>query len=270
MSNNFGNSTYADSLIVFNKPTADFSFIDSICVGYKNIITYTGSATSAANFNWTLGGGIASAPFSDTLLFVKWNSNGTKTIALQVNENGCYSSSVSHQLKVISNPSVSFSYHINAATVTFFNQTSNATNYNWSFGDAGFSNQQNPTHNYSVSGTYVVVLTAQNATCTSSSSDTLSVIAAGVDKSAELNSIAEMNVTGVDLQTTLLVVWKNAPEPRKLQVFNIAGQLMYTIENVKEQFCKINVMAWANAMYLIKSTDTKGNVLTSKWIKNAE
>lgn len=44
--------------------------------------------------------------------------------------------------------------------VIFENKSSNATRYEWDFGDGGTSTETNPTHIYADSGTYVIVLKA--------------------------------------------------------------------------------------------------------------
>jgi PKD repeat protein len=46
------------------------------------------------------------------------------------------------------------------ATVTFNNQSTNATGYSWSFGDNTTSTEASPTHIYSAAGTYTITLTA--------------------------------------------------------------------------------------------------------------
>lgn len=46
------------------------------------------------------------------------------------------------------------------ANVVFTNASQNATTYSWNFGDGGTSTDINPTHTYSVAGTFNVVLTA--------------------------------------------------------------------------------------------------------------
>src|SRR5690349_5739907 len=44
------------------------------------------------------------------------------------------------------------------ATVNFINTSSNATTYLWSFGDGGTSTSPNPTHNYTLPGTFPLTL----------------------------------------------------------------------------------------------------------------
>jgi PKD repeat protein len=53
-----------------------------------------------------------------------------------------------------------FSYYSNGLTIWFTNLSTNATSYNWNFGDGNISNETNPTHTYSASGVYTVELTA--------------------------------------------------------------------------------------------------------------
>jgi len=45
-------------------------------------------------------------------------------------------------------------------TVTFDNNSINATSYQWTFGDGGTSSQENPTHEYASEGTFEVILIA--------------------------------------------------------------------------------------------------------------
>lgn len=51
----------------------------------------------------------------------------------------------------------------NGLTITFDNTSSNASSYEWAFGDGGTSTEEAPTYTYASSGTYTVTLTANNA-----------------------------------------------------------------------------------------------------------
>ena len=64
-------------------------------------------------------------------------------------------------------PTASFTYSpvtiYTGTTVTFNNESQDAANYKWSFGDGQTSSSTNPTHSYSTSGYKTVELTAYSA-----------------------------------------------------------------------------------------------------------
>lgn len=62
-------------------------------------------------------------------------------------------------------PVASFQYEISAGNwleVTFTNYSTNATSYEWNFGNGETSTESDPTHVYAAAGTYDVVLVAKN------------------------------------------------------------------------------------------------------------
>ncbi|MBP6826693.1 MAG: PKD domain-containing protein [Saprospiraceae bacterium] len=65
-------------------------------------------------------------------------------------------------VNVLNVPATGFTYTVDQGTVTFSNQSLNATSYLWNFGDGNTSNLANPTHTYAESGTFTVELTAIN------------------------------------------------------------------------------------------------------------
>ncbi|WP_338237986.1 T9SS type B sorting domain-containing protein [Persicobacter diffluens] len=74
-------------------PVATFDLPGGICAGEEVIVRYTGSATENAAFDWDFDGAqvrVIDAPFEYGLT---WDitDGGTKTIRLQVSENGCTS-----------------------------------------------------------------------------------------------------------------------------------------------------------------------------------
>ncbi len=75
-------------------------------------------------------------------------------------------------------PIAGFSFTTNSHSVNFNNTSSNATIYNWLFGDGNNSSATSPVHIYSGAGTYPVKLLATN-TC-KSDSVTQNIIVAGV------------------------------------------------------------------------------------------
>ncbi len=54
--------------------------------------------------------------------------------------------------------------------------TGNPTSWEWDFGDGGTSTEQNPTHTYAAEGTYTITLTASNASGSSMTSGSVTIV----------------------------------------------------------------------------------------------
>ena len=61
-------------------------------------------------------------------------------------------------------PTASFTYdYYDNFEIDFYNESTDATSYSWSFGDGKSSTEREPYHRYSQPGTYTVTLTARNS-----------------------------------------------------------------------------------------------------------
>jgi PKD repeat protein len=58
---------------------------------------------------------------------------------------------------------VDFTFEVNDFTVTFNNESRDATSYSWDFGDGNTSTEENPTHTYAAEGAFEVTLTGTGA-----------------------------------------------------------------------------------------------------------
>jgi len=101
-------------------------------------------------------------------------------------------------------------------SVAFTDTSTNApTSWAWTFGDGGTSSAQNPTHSYTVAGTYTVTLIATNAAGSNTKTRTAYVTVAnpsgtttrikfgdGLDVTDEGAGVIEVNATGASDATT--------------------------------------------------------------------
>ncbi|TXF90400.1 PKD domain-containing protein [Neolewinella aurantiaca] len=69
---------------------------------------------------------------------------------------------------VFAQPAADVSVSVDTSTATFTNNSTDATDYLWDFGDNNTSTEAEPVHTYEATGTYTVTLIADNSPCTDS------------------------------------------------------------------------------------------------------
>lgn len=88
------------TIVIYTEPTATFVADQNICITDAATVTYTGTATSNANFTWDFDGGAAIPGTGAGPHSVTWASSGTHTVALTVEENGCTSAAFLENVQV--------------------------------------------------------------------------------------------------------------------------------------------------------------------------
>ncbi|MCB9299078.1 MAG: gliding motility-associated C-terminal domain-containing protein [Lewinellaceae bacterium] len=91
----------ASTVVTVNAvPTANFTVESPLCEDSISLVTYTGTASSAATYNWDFNGGIASPGTGPGPHQVSWNTAGLKTVSLTVVENTCQSALFTQTVEV--------------------------------------------------------------------------------------------------------------------------------------------------------------------------
>lgn len=127
-------------------------------------VNFTQFSTGAPFYSWNFGDGNTSTIQSPTHTFT---TPGTYTVALYINDGCSYDTSYA---TITVNPSPTVNFTSSPATVcinhpfTFTNLSQGLASSTWDFGDGGSSLLTNPSHSYSVSGTYQVTLTGVSLT----------------------------------------------------------------------------------------------------------
>src|SRR6185437_748956 len=131
--------------------------------------TFTNSSTisqgNITSWLWNFGDGHTASTQNPHHLY---DSLATYTVSLTaVSDSGC-SASITHTVIVHPSPLAGLTAQSNCLTLLInFKDTSKVvlpdtiSSYNWSFGDGGTSTSANPSHTYSVNGTYTVLLQVQ-------------------------------------------------------------------------------------------------------------
>lgn len=117
---------------VFEQPTALFTAESPICVEDAATVNYTGNASSGAIFNWDFDGGVANPGTGPGPHQVEWDTAGTYTVTLSVEENGCNSIMESQEVVVENTIDVPFIACTSTTTSVEFvwPQTPGAIDYN--------------------------------------------------------------------------------------------------------------------------------------------
>lgn len=157
------NCVNSDSIAIsiIEIPVADFSAL-SDCAGKP--ISFTNNSTPAnLNYSWNFGNGNNSAQENPIEIF---QQGGSYTVSLVVDNGNCSDTS-EQTLLVFNQPQADFTASPlrvvqNEEAVVFENNSINGTIWSWNFGDSTTATEFEPTHIYSDSGLYTIILIAAN------------------------------------------------------------------------------------------------------------
>lgn len=92
--------TASTTVTVNAVPTADFAVESPVCEDSISVITYSGSASSGATFNWSFDGGLAIPGTGIGPHQITWPTAGARALSLAVVENGCQSAPFNQSVEV--------------------------------------------------------------------------------------------------------------------------------------------------------------------------
>ena len=146
-------------------PAVSFSTPLTGCeVPYSPVFTSVQPASGSYGYSWNFGNGQTST--SQIPSEANYIATGSYNISLTVTNNmtGCVNST--NQTINVFNFSTAFSASSNTVCVdepvTFTDESTDANNWNWTFGNGTAGSSQNPVISYAAAGTYIVTLTSQN------------------------------------------------------------------------------------------------------------
>lgn len=154
-------------LVEYPKPNSNFIPVQvNACSQNVNFINNSNiSNGNIISNNWIMGDGNTSSSLNSSNTY---SNTGTYNVQLIVTSNMGCTDTTTTPITIYPNPVASFSANsvcLNNQT-TFINTStssnSNITNTLWNFGDGSQSSQNQTTHNYTLAGTYNVMLTVTN------------------------------------------------------------------------------------------------------------
>ncbi len=136
-----------------------------LSVGYDSSVdcltgeaNFSNSSENWSSISWDFGDGESSEEISPTHTYAESGSYDVVLTVVGINGD----TEEVTQTVVYENCALvaGFEFEIECPDVIFTNMSENATNYFWDFGDGNGSGEANPTHQYALSGTYTVQLSA--------------------------------------------------------------------------------------------------------------
>ncbi len=223
----------------------------AICIGGTATLTATGASSYLWSNNST-GQTITVSPTTNTAYY----ATGTDT-------NGCQASDLVI-VTILPASNAQFTSSLVGVTVSFVNQSTNATSYSWNFGDASPpDNTANPTHVYTVNGTYTVTLTVTGPCGTGTFTQVVTITQVGIQDNDIANTLS-IYPNPNNGQFTVSFEFAEQKDVRVV-LSDVSGRVISTIDqqNVsifKQEMGEIDL---ANGVYFL-SIATKDGVVTQK------
>ena len=119
-------------------PTANFTATPSVCAGEIVNISYTGSASATASYNWNFNGATINTGSGQGPYTVNWSSAGNYSLSLVVTENGCVSQQQNVPVTINAFPVASIAPPAavcegQAASISFNGTALPGATFNWTF-----------------------------------------------------------------------------------------------------------------------------------------
>ena len=147
-------------------PTASFT-ADQTSGCSPLSVQFTNTSTGAVSYYWMLGNGNTSTLLNPSNLYTSTGSYTVTLIATDANGITDTAEYINY-ITVVPKPSADFSATTTASCLdnnsfSFVNSSTGGASYLWDFGDGTTSTQLNPTHSYSLGGTFTVTLIVTNS-----------------------------------------------------------------------------------------------------------
>lgn len=161
-------SLASDTMTVTVVPVAAVNLLMSDTIGCEPFqVSFTAVSATGVSYVWDFGDGTTGT--GEEIVHTYTEAGGYPVSVTVENALGC-KTVVSRPSSVFvkESPTASFSVSPsvnplpNATTVTFSNQSTDASTFYWTFGDGGTSNDVGPQHYYSLTGDFLISLIAEN------------------------------------------------------------------------------------------------------------
>lgn len=148
-------SVVTQDIQVWDIPTSTFTLPTAACASEDVQAVFTGSAPVGSLFNWNFNGATVVSGTAPAPITLNWPAAGSPSVTLQVDNNGCTSTTTTNNITINPIPVANFTSPAaicidGQATINFTGTAGGAANYTWNF-DNGTATQIGGAENYDVS-----------------------------------------------------------------------------------------------------------------------
>lgn len=241
------------------QPIAAFSLVNE---GEGLIDLTDESQDSPTEWFWDFGDGNTSIEQSPQHTYTQ---NGMYTVCLTAT-NSAGSNTVCQTTTILLTPVAAYTFTDQGSGLLDFEDlsTNDPTEWLWDFGDGITSNDQNPSHTYTLNDTYTTCLTATNAAGTHTECQMITVVVVGVNDLA--TPIALQVFPNPVKDFVHFKINEEVSSPLQISITDAQGRLIYT-EQLQQSEQKINTSNWAKGIYLFRvytsdeSASTSGRIV---------
>jgi PKD repeat protein len=250
VSNNCGNTTTQETVIVGSAPVPDFGISGSSTGCAPRSIGFVNQSTGTIDsLQWSFPGGVPLTS-SQPNPTITYEIPGTYDVSLTLFSSfGPQQITVEDQVTIYPRPTAAFAYEVDGLTLTFINLSSDATFYSWNFGDGQTSTAADPVHTFPAAGSYDVTLNASNPNCSRATTESIFLQPSGNREAAARRTVrlfpnpaANQTCLQTDLPLSYPLYW---------QCYNTTGKRVADGKLSNGQDC-IDLVRLAGGTYYIK------------------
>ena len=243
----------------------NFDFEPTVSFTYKQLDTEYFFESTTENVEWLEWNFDDGSYSEEENPFHTFESTGSYNVHLAAG-NACAADTATQTIDLTCDVTSSFSYTIEDQTVTFTNNSENASGFLWKFGDDSVSTEKNPVHSYEENGEYTVSLQAIGACGENISEQVVTVDTTATSVRTGMN---QQNLRVYPNPVSGIVNLSVNPGQKiaTIEIKSISGQMILRkdIHNLSQT--RIDLTHLKAGTYIIRVTTQNGDIINKKITK---